>query len=247
MIVLEQMHTHNLSSRLDKARKIEKMLLDVIEVEHDPGTLVCLDIGCSVGIIASYLANRFRHVIGIDPDAESIQIASQQNIQPNLIFIQGTGLALPFQDQTFDIIVCAQVYEHSTNPQWLGCEIRRVLKPGGCVFFSGPNKWWPIEYHYGWYFLHWLPRIFLNTYCRLVYGHAFDLVLYDYWQLKILWQDFKVYDYTLQWAYYPHQFLARTRKHFWARLVPQKVASIFSFLLPNFNWVLVKKNDPTNT
>ncbi len=46
---------------------------------------------------------------------------------------------LPFQDETFDYVVCTEVIEHMENPFALCREIRRVLRPGGAVIMSTPN------------------------------------------------------------------------------------------------------------
>lgn len=65
--------------------------------------------------------------------------------------VSAFGEALPFADQTFDLIVCIQVLEHVNDPHQVIREISRVLCPGGVVLLSThgtmfyhptPNDYW---------------------------------------------------------------------------------------------------------
>ena len=47
----------------------------------------------------------------------------------------------PFEDGTFDAILCGQVVEHCKNPFKLMAECSRVLKPGGVFIGSAPFIW----------------------------------------------------------------------------------------------------------
>lgn len=231
---------YDYQSRFQKARKIERILLGFFGETRKAKDLRCLDLGCSIGVISTHLADVFGHVVGVEQLDEAIEIARRLDSGGQVSFVHGDALDLSFEDEAFDVIVCAQVYEHTQDPARLVSEIRRVLTPGGCCFFSGPNSLWPIEYHYGWCCLHWMPRPLVDLYCRYRYAHTYDLVLYNYWQLRRLWKGFECYDYTLQLIYDPGQFLGSPDPYSAARLVPRSVASVFRFLLPNFNWVLLK-------
>jgi SAM-dependent methyltransferase len=48
---------------------------------------------------------------------------------------------LPFQDSSFDAVLCTQVLEHVPEPQLVINEIARVLKPRGQLFLSAPQSW----------------------------------------------------------------------------------------------------------
>ena len=52
-----------------------------------------------------------------------------------------SGDILPFSDQSYDIVLCSQVLEHSFNPEQLLAEMYRVLRPGGFVVLSIPFLW----------------------------------------------------------------------------------------------------------
>jgi 2-polyprenyl-3-methyl-5-hydroxy-6-metoxy-1,4-benzoquinol methylase len=246
MIEPELLEQYKFASRFQKASKIERVLLDHLGTQQKVRELRCLDLGCSIGVISTHLADVFGQVVGVEPLSEAVDIACRLYPHSKATFLRGDGQRLPFQDEAFDVIVCAQVYEHSTQPYLLVKEIWRTLRPGGSCFFSGPNRLWPFEYHYDWWFIHWLPRTFLHWFCQRRYGHLFDLVLYNYWQLRELWQDFECHDYTLRLVYEPGRFLEHSNSHRWARMVPRFVATILRPFLPNFNWVLVKKAAPTH-
>ena len=195
------------TSRHQKARKIERILEDYLGADIDQREIRCLDVGCSIGVISSRLAAGFGQVIGIEPLAEAVGLARRLNIESGASFVQGDGIRLPFPDESFDVIVCAQVYEHTQDPHRLAGEIYRTIKPGGCCFFSGPNRLWPWEHHYNWPFLHWLPQPVLDRFCEWRYGHPYDLILLNYWQLHSLRQTFSPVGYTLRLLHDPGKYL----------------------------------------
>lgn len=51
------------------------------------------------------------------------------------------GAPLPFDDNSFDVIVADYVFEHLSNPGPIMDELHRVLSPGGWLCFRTPNKW----------------------------------------------------------------------------------------------------------
>ena len=48
--------------------------------------------------------------------------------------------ALPWEDSSFDVVVCVDVLEHVKNPRQAIAEIARVLKPGGLFCFDTINR-----------------------------------------------------------------------------------------------------------
>jgi len=51
------------------------------------------------------------------------------------------GEPLPFDDNTFDIIVSDFVFEHLDTPKEIAKELIRITKPGGWICARTPNKW----------------------------------------------------------------------------------------------------------
>jgi len=219
-------------SQLNRERKAAKILAIMRDfLGADLSDISCLDIGCREGIITKALAEHFRFVIGIDITASSSPKGSS-------IFAQADGKQLPFPNNHLDVIICAQVYEHADSPTALIREIHRVLKPGGAVFFSGPNRWAVIEEHYHLPFLSWLPRSFANLYMRLARrGGIYDVRPLSYGQLRQLWRGFEIHDYTPELLHNPSRFAVDERVRV---KIPRRLARLFRALVPNFNWILVK-------
>ena len=102
-----------------------------------PGAGV-LDFGCGDGTsVATWRAAGY--------DAYGCDITLEQPTE-HLRLIE-TPYRVPFDDNTFDLVVSNQVFEHVQNPDVAFAEIRRVLKPGGLSLHVFPARWNPIEVH----------------------------------------------------------------------------------------------------
>jgi len=99
----------------------------------EPG-LSLLDVGCGPGTITAEFAERLApgRVIGMDASDDVIAKAAEFTA-PNLSFEVGDAYALPYPDDSFDIVHAHQVLQHVARPVDLLREMRRVAKPGGLV------------------------------------------------------------------------------------------------------------------
>ena len=111
-----------------------------------------LDLGCGEGrhAISSYLIADV-DVIGLDLSSRDLSTAQQRLEEFNqgrnepvksCHFVRASGLQLPFADNSFDKVICAEVLEHIPDYQGVLAEIRRVLKPGG-IFAASVPRWFP--------------------------------------------------------------------------------------------------------
>ena len=97
-----------------------------------------LDVGSGPGTITVDFARRVRPglVIGIDVAADVVEratgLAASQRVD-NVEFRVGDAYALPFEDDTFDVVHAHQVLQHLARPIDALREFRRVLKPGGLL------------------------------------------------------------------------------------------------------------------
>jgi ubiquinone/menaquinone biosynthesis C-methylase UbiE len=98
-----------------------------------------LDAGCGGGGMPLSLAEEAAAVVGIDP-AERFQDAGvrlgRERGMRNLHFALADGMALPFPDGTFDLVLSHAVIEHVADAPLYLRECARVLAPRGHVYLS---------------------------------------------------------------------------------------------------------------
>lgn len=102
-----------------------------------------LDIGCAVGYGPYYFAkNGAKEAVGIDNSEEAINWAKEHYKSPNLKFLIGDCLNLPFKDNSFEAIVSFDLLEHITEEEQIRfiSEIKRVLMSGGMAIIGTPNS-----------------------------------------------------------------------------------------------------------
>jgi SAM-dependent methyltransferase len=99
-----------------------------------PGLQV-LDLGCRDGALTSAYLDGNR-VVGVDIDRAALAHADELGIETVWADLDQP---LPFEDDSFDVVVAAEVLEHLRFPEQLLSEARRVLVPGGTLIGSVPN------------------------------------------------------------------------------------------------------------
>lgn len=104
------------------------------------GGLRVLDVACGEGYGSHLLASEADSVDGVDIDPESVEHARRRYSRANLTFHQGDATALAFEDDCFDVITSFETLEHLEAQQQLLAELHRVLKPGGLLLISSPDK-----------------------------------------------------------------------------------------------------------
>jgi len=88
--------------------------------------------------------------------------------QPGLRFVRADGRNLPFADREFDYVHSSAVLEHAgsgDNQIAIIREAWRVARKG--IFFTTPNRWFPVEFHTVMPFAHWLPTTAFRKLCRM--------------------------------------------------------------------------------
>ena len=96
-----------------------------------------LDMGCGEGTRLNKLVTKNQKGYGIDISSKAIKIAKRQ--YPQLNFKMGDLEKLPFDDNKFDLVYSAFVFEHLDNPEKVINEGIRVLKRGGQLLIVAPN------------------------------------------------------------------------------------------------------------
>ncbi|MDT8438208.1 MAG: class I SAM-dependent methyltransferase [Wenzhouxiangellaceae bacterium] len=99
-----------------------------------------LDCACGEGYGSALLARRAVRVDGVDLDAATIEHARARYRADNLAFHAASALELPFDADCFDAVVSFETLEHLAEHDRLLTEFRRVLKPGGFLVLSSPDR-----------------------------------------------------------------------------------------------------------
>ena len=101
----------------------------------------CLDAACGSGYGASFLADKVRSVDGVDVDPSTIDFATTTYKQTNLTYHRADLQSrLPFKNGTFDAITSFETLEHVSDQTKMTSEFHRVLKPGGILVISTPDR-----------------------------------------------------------------------------------------------------------
>jgi ubiquinone/menaquinone biosynthesis C-methylase UbiE len=149
----------------------KETILDALRSLHTQARV--LDIGCGVGYILRLLPDCFKK-IGVDYSLSALKLASQQ-LAGSAALVRCSGYALPFEDNSFDLVTCIEVLEHLEDDAKAVSEISRVLKPGGILIASVPSHYYFPEYrvlmgHYR----HYSPESF----SELLSGHGMEVSQY---------------------------------------------------------------------
>lgn len=104
----------------------------------------CLELGCGVGRVTVSLAERFRHVVGVDisrPHLDLAEQAAREMGRDNITFVHAGTLEALRGVAGFDFFYSVIVLQH--NPPPVICAILDIilgkLKPGGIAFFQLPT------------------------------------------------------------------------------------------------------------
>lgn len=99
-----------------------------------------LDVACGVGYGTSVLARAgARRILGLDVSDDAIDRA-RERAGHLAEFLVGDLHNLPCEDGSFDLVTCFETIEHVADPDRALDELRRVLRPGGLLLLSSPNR-----------------------------------------------------------------------------------------------------------
>jgi ubiquinone/menaquinone biosynthesis C-methylase UbiE len=140
-------HTKNL--RLSGAQSdyfCEHKILE-IKKQESVTSLKMLDFGCGDGLVSKYFVRHFPSgsYFGIDVSSENIKQALLRK-PDHCSFYQYSGNELPFEDETFDVALAANVFHHIDRKDHVRTilEISRTLKPNGRLYIFEHNPVNPV-------------------------------------------------------------------------------------------------------
>jgi len=118
-----------------------------------------LDVGCGTAHLTNWIKEQGFEITGVEPSSEMMKLA-RENF-PDIEIVNSIASALPFEDNSFDLIVSFEVLRYLDKEENIKSykEFQRVLKPGGRFFLTQVNLYCTDFY----YFFHNLKSV----YCRL--------------------------------------------------------------------------------
>lgn len=83
-------------------------------------------------------------VVGVERDPRWVIRAGERADELGLTgrcrYVQGVAEALPFEDESFDLVTCQTLLIHVADPTAVISEMRRVVQPSGLLLLSEPNN-----------------------------------------------------------------------------------------------------------
>jgi ubiquinone/menaquinone biosynthesis C-methylase UbiE len=201
----------DMSGRRQYAYTLLRRIRSVQSLAQD---ITILDLGCGTGALATCFSELGCRCIGVEPDDSARRVAAglAEGAHVPARIVGGAAEALPFRQESFDVVIANSVLEHVLDPNQVTAEVCRVLKPGGIFWFESASAMCPFQHEiegfplFGWYpgWLklkimrwtlehrpHWVggtqkPALHWFTDARaatLLRRHGFDQV-YDRWDIR---------------------------------------------------------------
>ena len=110
------------------------------DVVGGPDRVRVLDVGCGNGGLLLPFAEAGHRCWGLDLTLhpELAEVAAEAGL--SLGQLQARGEALPFPDESLDLVLLAETVEHVPRVRRLGAEVARVLRPGGICYVTTPPR-----------------------------------------------------------------------------------------------------------
>ena len=107
-----------------------------------------LEIGCGIGTVVYELSKKGHDIAGIDISGEAIEYGRKKYSDIRLE-VQAAE-TLPYEDESFEVVLSFDLFEHIAAIDKHISEVRRVLGPGGYYLFQTPNRYSNIIYETLW-------------------------------------------------------------------------------------------------
>lgn len=114
-------------------RRLERLFL-----AHVPQGGRVLDIGCGRSLFTEIRPHWPFTIVAADVDLPLLR--SRKAAFPAVRFVVGEALPLPFRDGCADAVFAGELIEHLTDPRRGLREFQRVLRPGGSLILTTPNR-----------------------------------------------------------------------------------------------------------
>jgi SAM-dependent methyltransferase len=112
--------------------------LEPLFLKHVPRGGLLLDAGCGRSLFTEIRPDWPFRIVASDVDYGLMR--SRQDEFADVRFLVGDAQPLPFRDGAFDAVFAGELIEHLPDPRPGVAEFRRVLRPGGTLILTTPNR-----------------------------------------------------------------------------------------------------------
>ena len=95
-----------------------------------------IDVGCGSGQVCNMFARHFKKITAIDISEEQIRVGKENNQFDNISYSIGSAESLPASDNSVDLVMAGGA-AHWFDLKKFFPEVKRVLKPSGCLAMFG--------------------------------------------------------------------------------------------------------------
>ncbi len=102
-----------------------------------------IDVGCGGGILAESMAKKKAKVTGIDLSEKALKVADLHSLESGVEVRYEKIAAEEMAEREagqFDVVTCMEMLEHVPDPSSIIRACKKLVKPGGHVFFSTINR-----------------------------------------------------------------------------------------------------------
>ena len=117
---------------------------DIVPAELLDGETSVLDLGCGTGRWTKYVAGKVKFVEAVDPSEAVYSAANLTRDLGNIRITQASVSNIPFDDESFDFIICLGVLHHIPDTQQALTDLCKKLKKNGHIllylYYSLDNR-----------------------------------------------------------------------------------------------------------
>jgi len=135
-------------------------------------------------------------------------LSGMADSHPGKRFVQYPGGRFPFSDKTFDWAFSNAVIEHVGDDAAHLLFVNEMMRVANAVFFTSPNRFFPVESHTNALFLHWSDALFYR-WCRsrnLPWANRSNLYLFSLHRLR----DLLLRSHALSFSIYKNRLIGMT-------------------------------------
>lgn len=117
-------------------KNIGNEYFDIVDFSKFDGHSSALDVGCGSGRWSIYLSSKFTNVYAMDPSKAIYAAANLTKDIPGIHLIKASAENIPFEDETFDLVISLGVLHHIPDTQKaLNSIVKKVNKGGQCLIY----------------------------------------------------------------------------------------------------------------